>query len=161
MLRRAWGQALLLLLLGGASGACGFAALGLALYATGQPQAAATLFGAFGFAVGALCGLVTPLRHRLPAQRHADLPGDALAGMVRATLAQAAAERDARPGSAADRRPAGVATAALALAAAPGPADHPGPLGVPAAAPASTATAAMAPAATGNRRQFASSAFGA
>ena len=129
-----------MLLLGGASGACGFAALGLALYATAQPLAAATVFGAFGFAVGALCVLLTPLQQRLPAQRHADLPGDALAGMVRATLAQAAAELCNRSGSAADRRPA---EAPLALAGSP--VTAPAPVPVP----------------SGTGRQFASSAFGA
>ena len=141
MVRRVRAQALMLLL-GGASGACGFAALGLALYATGQPLAAATVFGAFGFAVGALCVLLTPLQQRLPAQRQADLPGDALAGMVRATLAQAAAELGNRSGSAADRRPA---EAPLALAGSPATAPAPVPVPVP----------------SGTGRQFASSAFGA
>ena len=156
MVRRGWGQALMVLL-GGASGACGFAALGLALYATGQPLAAATVFGAFGFAVGALCVLLTPLQQRLPGQRHADLPGEALAGMVRATLAQAAAERGNRSGSAADRRPAEAAAATLALAGLPAPAERTGPPGTP----ATSAASAPAPAPAANGRQFASSAFGA
>ena len=143
MVRRVRGQALMVLL-GGASGACGFAALGLALYATGQPLAAATMFGAFGFAVGALCVLLTPLQQRLPAQRHADLPGSALAGMVRATLAEAAAGRGNRSGSAADRRPAEAAAALT---------------GSPASASASGLLPARARARTGP--QFASSAFGA
>lgn len=146
VLRRALGP-VLLVLLGGASGACGFAALGLALYAAAQPLAAASLFAAFGFAVGLLCALLTPLRQQLPAQRQAELSGDALASMVRATLAQASAERGARSGSAADRRPADVAAAALALAAVP--------------AAVAVAAPAPAPAAASARRQFASSAFGA
>ncbi len=158
MLRRVLASALSVLL-GGVSGACGFAALGLSLYAATQPLAAAALFGAFGFAVGALCVLLTPLRQRLPAQRQADLPADALASMVRATLAQAAAERSARPGSAADRRPAELAAAALALAASRGAADSAGPVGVPATAPTPTPLPASVPA--DKRRQFASSAFGA
>lgn len=135
MVRRVPGQAQMVLL-GGTSGACGFAAVGLALYATGQSLAAAAVFGAFGFAVGALCVLLTPLQQRVPSWRHADLSGDALAGMVRATLAQAAAELGNRAGSAADRRPA---EAPLALAGSPAP----------------------APAPAGGQRQFASSAFGA
>ena len=135
MLRPVRGQAQMVLL-GGASGACGFAAVGLALYATGQSMAAAVVFGAFGFAVGALCVLLTPLQQRVPARRHADLPSDALAGMVRATLAEAAVDCGNRSGSAADRRPA---EAPLALAGSPAP----------------------APAPAGGGRQFASSAFGA
>jgi len=158
VVRRLLGPAVSVLL-GGASGACGFAALGLALYANRQPLAAATLFGAFGFAVGALCVLLTPLRQRLPAQRPADLQGEALASMVRATLALAAAERGARSGSPADRRPAEVAAAALALAASPGAADRAGQAGM--AATAATPTPLAAPAPADRARAFAGSASGA
>ena len=163
MLRRVLGSALSVLL-GGASGACGFAALGLSLYAATQPRAAAALFGAFGFAVGALCVLLTPLRQQRPVQRHADLPADALARMVRATLAQAVTERGARTGSAADRRPAELAVAALALAASPGSAGHAGPVAAPtpntAPTPLPALTPLPAPAPADKGRQFASSAFG-
>ena len=112
MLRR-----VLAVLMGGASGACGFAALGVALYAPVQAQSAAQLFAGFGFASGALCALLPSLRRRLATHRHAELPGTALAGMVRATLASAAAEQPARSGTAAQRRPAEAAAAALAAAA--------------------------------------------
>ena len=112
MLRR-----VLAVLMGGASGACGFAALGVALYASMQAQTAALLFAGFGFASGALCALLPSLRRRLATHRHAELPGPALAGMVRATLAGAAAEQPARSGSTAQRRPAEAAAAALAAAA--------------------------------------------
>ena len=132
MLRRA-----LVVLIGGASGACGFAALGLALYSQGPSQAAALLFGCFGFASGALCALLPSLRRRLPSHRHAELPGPALVGMVRATLASAAAERPARSSTAANRRPAGAAAAAAE----------------PIAAPAAIAAV--------DARRFASSSFGA
>lgn len=146
MLRR-----MLAVWMGGASGACGFAALGVALYAPLQTQAAAMLFGGFGFAMGALCALLPSLRRRLPAHRHAELPGPALAGLVRATLATsaAAAEQPARSGTAADRRPAEVAAAALAAAATAASTTTP-----------VKATPLAASAAAGNRR-FASSSFGA
>ena len=145
MLRR-----MLAVWMGGASGACGFAALGVALYAPLQTQAAAMLFGGFGFAMGALCALLPSLRRRLPAHRHAELPGPALAGLVRATLAtSAAAEQPARSGTAADRRPAEVAAAALAAAATAASTTTP-----------VKATPLAASAAAGNRR-FASSSFGA
>ena len=144
MLRR-----VLSVLIGGASGACGFAALGVALYAPEQTQAAALLFGGFGFAPGALCALLPSLRRRLPSHRHAELPGPALAGMVRATLASAAAEQPARSGTAASRRIAEASVAALASAAV-----TPSP---------NTAVRATAPAAVAavDARRFASSSFGA
>ena len=147
MLRR-----VLAVLMGGASGACGFAALGVALYAPVQTQAAALLFGGFGFASGALCALLPSLRRRLPTHRHAELPGTALADLVRATLAtSAAAEQPARSGTAANRRPAEAAAAALAAAAAT--AASPNTAG-------NKVTATTAVAAVDNRR-FASSSFGA
>ena len=145
MLRR-----VLSVLISGASGACGFAALGVALYAQGPSQAAALLFGGFGFASGALCALLPSLRRRLPSHRHAELPGPALVGMVRATLASAAAaERPARSGTAANRRPAKAAATTLAAAAA--------------TASANTAAGAAAPAVivAVDARRFASSSFGA
>jgi hypothetical protein len=164
MLRR-MSQPALSVLLGGGSGACGFAALGLALYASGPALAGATVFGVFGFAVGALCTVLTPLRQGLPVQRQADLPADALASMVRATLAQATAERGARTGSAADRQPAELAAATLALAGLPGPAGRAAPAAATATSvsvPAPAAAApAPAPALSRPGRQFASSAFGA
>lgn len=139
----------LAVLLGGASGACGFAALGVALYAPTQAQVAAELFAGFGFASGALCALLTPFRRRLAAQRHAELPGPALAGMVRATLASAAAEQPARSSTAAQRRPAEAAAAALAAAAVTSSPD---------AALKPAAPAAIEPV---DARRFASSSFGA
>lgn len=118
-----------------ASAACGFAAVGLALYAQGPSAgSAALLFGAFGAVAGLLCAALHAVVDGLPAQRGQALSGPALAGLVRATLASAAAERQARPGSAADRRPAPAAPPAPVVAAR---ADAPEP------------------------RHFASSAFGA
>ena len=118
MLRRA-----LSVLVGGLSCACGFAALGVALYAQGSATAAAAaLFGASGFGVGVLCAALTPWRDPPPAQRTVALSRDALASLLRATLASAASERAARPGSAADRRPAATAAEALARAATLSPA---------------------------------------
>ena len=134
----------LAVLMGGASGACGFAALGVALYAPTQAQAAAELFAGFGFASGALCALLTPFRRRLAAHRHAEL-----AGMVRATLASAAAEQPARSGTAAQRRPTEAAAAALAAAAVTTSPD---------AVLKPTAPAAIEPV---DARRFASSSFGA
>jgi hypothetical protein len=92
-------------LLGGGSGACGFAALGLALYARSPSAAAAALlFGSIGFVCGVVCnGLQAVLSAR---PEPAPLPPQALAGMLRATLAAAAGDRAPRAGSAAARRPA-------------------------------------------------------
>ncbi len=93
--------------MGGASSACALAAVGWTLYA-GHPQATwvAQCFAAWGFLAGLACGGLHLHFHGRPAPAPAPLPPEALAGLVRATLARAAAERDARPGSAADRRPA-------------------------------------------------------
>lgn len=105
---------LLMLLLGAASTACALAALGWSLYAR-HPQAVwvAQCFAAWGFLAGLACGALQWRAQGQPAQVPAALPPDALAEMVRATLAKAAAERQARPGSAADRRaPAAVAAPA-------------------------------------------------
>lgn len=112
MLRR-----VLSVLMGGASGACGFAALGVALYAQGPSRLAALLFGGFGFVCGAWCALLPSLRRRLPSQRHAELPDAARAGLVQAALASAAAGQPERSDTAIDRRPAEVTAAALAAAA--------------------------------------------
>ncbi len=111
------------LLLGGASGACGLAAAGVALYAGGPAQAsAAALFAGVGFVAGLLCGGLHAVFEGVPAQPAAALPAQALAGLVRATLATEIAERAPRSGSAADRHstptPTQLASAALAGAAA-------------------------------------------
>lgn len=132
------------MVMGGASAGCGMAAVGLALYAQGPSAvAAAQLFGAVGFVVGLVCSGLHLAQHGQPAPGPAALPAEALAGLVRATLATTAAERAPRAGSAADRRPA----PAQAPRAAPATAS-------PAAPAPSTATATAAP-------RFASSAFGA
>jgi hypothetical protein len=110
------------LLLGGASAACGLAALGLALYAGSPAQASATtLFAGFGFVAGLLCGALHAVFEGLPVLPAAAMPAEALASLVRATLATAVAERAPRSGSAADRRPspaewAGATAAATATA---------------------------------------------
>ena len=162
------------LLLGGASSACGFAAVAVALYAGSPAQAsAATLFAGFGFVAGLLCGALHAVVDGLPAQPAAAMPPEALASLVRATLASAVAERAPRTGSAADRRPtpAQLATAALAEAAATSLAEAPGAAlrqpsvaapAVPAAsaAPATPATPA-APTQPVEARRFAPSEFGA
>ena len=161
------------LLLGGASAACGFAAVGVALYAGTPAQAsAAGLFAGFGFVAGLLCGGLHAVLDGLPVQPEAPMPPEALASLVRATLATATAERAPRAGSAADRRPspAELASAALAGAAATSMAaaavdpagsttmNTPTPVPRP-AAPAPTGPA-HAPAQFAQRR-FASSEFGA
>ena len=114
------------LLLGGASSACGFAAVAVALYA-GQPAqaAAAALFASVGLVAGLLCGGLHAVFDGLPVQPVAAMRPEALASLVRATLASAVAERAPRSGSAADRQPtpAQWAAAALADAAATSPAD--------------------------------------
>ncbi|MES2714403.1 MAG: hypothetical protein V4795_01475 [Pseudomonadota bacterium] len=113
---------LLALLMGGASAACGLAAVGWTLYAH-SPHVVwvAQCFAAWGFAAGLACGVLHLHVHGQPAQAPASLPPDELAGLVRAALASAAAERQARHGSAADRRPP-VHTAAV-----PAPALQPAP----------------------------------
>jgi len=102
MLRLAWALAL-----GAASTACGMAAVGVALYAHGpMAWAAAQWFGAIGAVAGLVCGGLHHWLAGAAVPHAAPLPPQALAGLVRATLASAAAERQARPGSAADRQPA-------------------------------------------------------
>ena len=159
------------LLLGGASSACGFAAVAVALYAGSPAQAsAATLFAGFGFVAGLLCGALHAVVDGLPAQPAAAMPPEALASLVRATLASAVAERAPRTGSAADRRPtpAQLASAVLAeaavtsLAEAPAAAPRPLSAAVPAALAALAApAAAVAMPPPGQARRFAPSEFGA
>ena len=114
MLKLVW-----MLVLGGASAACGFAAVGATLYAHSPAVAwAAQCFAAFGFITGLACGGLHLHFHGRPAQAPAALAPDELAGLVRAALASAAAERQARSGSAGDRRPTGDAPAASPATAA-------------------------------------------
>lgn len=145
---------LVVLLFSGCSLACGFAGLGLALYAHGPALAAATLFGMVGFVSGLGCAVLQTAFVGRPAPQTAALPADELAALVRATLASVAqerADRTSRPGSAADRRPAAV------------------PIPVPASVPTTTAEPAAAVASANRPPQrvpaeqarFASSAFGA
>ena len=128
------------LLLGAASSACGLAAIGLVLYGhSASALAAAQLFAGIGFVAGLFGG---GLHQRMNQRQHqrlhsAAMSPEALAGLVRATVAGMTASRSiaARPAFA----PAAVSP-------------------VPAAAAAATnttnAATAVAP------RQFASSAFG-
>lgn len=109
------------LLLGGASSACGFAAVAVALYAGSPAQVSAVaLLAGFGFVTGLACGGLHAVIDGLPAQPAAAMPPAAVASLVRATLASAVAERASRAGSAADRRPtpAQGSDAAVAEAAA-------------------------------------------
>lgn len=160
---------LVVLLFSGISLACGFAGLGLALYAHGPALAAATLFGALGFVTGLGCAVLQTAFVGRPAPQPAALPAAALAALVRATLASAAlerADRVIRPGSAADRRPA-VDTAAVVAAAAavqtptPVAAATPPPSHIP--APVAVAVAAHRPPqrVPAEQPRFVSSAFGA
>lgn len=122
-----------MLVLGGASTACAFAAVGATLYAHSPAVAwVAQCFAAFGFAAGLACGGLQLHFHGRPAHAPAALAPDELAGLVRAAVASAAAMRAARPGSAADRHPAGdiptatptatpAATSAIATTAQPAP----------------------------------------
>ncbi len=105
------------LMLGGASSACGFAAVAVALYGGGPAQASAVaLFAGFGFVTGLACGGLHAVIDGPPAQPAAAMPPKALASLVRATLARAVAERAPRAGSAADRQPTPAQEAAAALA---------------------------------------------
>ena len=124
MLKLVW-----VLVLGGASTACAFAAVGATLYAHSPAVAwVAQCFAAFGFAAGLACGGLQLHVHGRPAHAPAALAPDELAGLVRAAVASAAAMRPARPGSAADRHPVGdihtatpAATQATATTALPAP----------------------------------------
>lgn len=161
---------LVVLVVSGASLACGFAGLGLALYAHGPALAAATLFGLVGFVSGLGCAVLQTAFVGRPAPQPAALPADELAALVRATLASVAqerADRSTRPGSAADRRPAAVQTSATASATATATASATAAATATATAPD---TAAVVVAVGANRSpqrapaeqaRFASSAFGA
>ncbi len=159
------------LLLGGASSACGFAAVAVALYAHQPAQAsAAALFASVGFVAGLLCGGLHAVFDGLPVRPATAMSPEALASLVRATLASAVAERAGRPGSAADRRPtpAQLASTALADAAATSLADAAAAAArfsaaagsAAAVAPSAPAVPAQSPRPVGPRR-FASSEFGA
>lgn len=144
------------LLLGGASGACALAALGLALYAGHpDPWAPASLFAAIGFAAGLVCNCLHLVFGGLPVQPPPAMSQQALAGMVRATLASASAERQPRSGTAADRRPTPAELASTVLAEA---AAKPAPLPAPQPGAAPAPAEARPPSAEAPR--FASSSFG-
>ena len=146
----------------GASLACGMAGVGLALYGNGpNAWAAAQLFGAMGLVAGLACGCLHAVLagQPVPVPEPERLSPEALAQLVRSTLASAKAERQARPGSAADRRPSEVAAAAMAAAANPAPAAEPVPALASGAAVAEAPVGAPA-AGSPPGRQFASSAFG-
>jgi len=131
----------------GASLACGMAGVGLALYGNGlNAWAAAQLFGAIGLVAGLACGCLHAVLAGKPVAEPERLSQEALAQLVRTTLAAAKADRQARPGSAADRRPTGPRDDTALVPAAPKT------VVTPAAAPAT---------ADASGRQFASSAFGA
>lgn len=162
------------LLLGGASGACGFAAVGFALYGSGPLQGqAAVLFAGFGFIAGLSCGGLHAVLEGLPAQPEAPMAPEALAGLVRAALATAIAEQASGTGSAAARRPSPAEMTSTALAGAAATsmtaaaADLPTAAAVPAPLPASTAPAVPVdpvttyPVQRVDQRRFASSEFGA
>ena len=131
------------LLMGGASGACGFAALGTALYAGSPVQGAAVLlFAGTGFGAGLLCGGLHVVFDGLPARAAPALLHEPVAAHGHATPAQlaataltGAAARSLQPGPSATRIAAGEA---------------------PASAPV-----ARPPAAPATPRRFASSRFGA
>nr|MDH4389841.1 hypothetical protein [Aquabacterium sp.] len=95
---------LLALAMGGASSACALAAVGWALYAASPALPwVVQVFAAWGFLAGLGCGALHLYFQGRPAPAPAALSSEALGHLVRATLASAAAERQARPGSAADR----------------------------------------------------------
>lgn len=119
-------RTLLALLLGGASAACGLAAVGGVLYA-GHPQLhwALQCFAAWGFAAGLVCGGLHLRAHGQPMHASLALSTAELRSLVRAAEASAKAERQARgarAGSAADRR--GLPDGTLA-APKPAPARQP------------------------------------
>ncbi|MBC7726922.1 MAG: hypothetical protein H7242_04795 [Microbacteriaceae bacterium] len=145
------------LLLGGTSGACGLAAVGVALYAGGPAQdSAAALFAGFGFVAGLLCGGLHAVFEGVPAQPAAQMLPQALAGLVRATLATAIAERAPRSGSAADRHPTPAQLASTALAGAAATS-----MAAPSTTPVVAAVAGATPPQPIDPRRFASSEFGA
>jgi len=132
------------LLLGAASSACGLAAIGLVLYGHGSSAlAAAQLFAGTGFVAGLFGGGLHQWMNQRQRQylHSAAMSPEALAGLVRATVAGMTASRTiaARPASA----PAAVSPIPAASAAS-----------AAAAAAATNAATAVSP------RQFASSAYG-
>jgi hypothetical protein len=113
---------LLALAMGGASSACALAAVGWALYAQSPALVwVVQVFAAYGFAAGLACGALQLHFQGRPAAAPAALPADALAALVRAAMASAAAERQARPGSAADRRQATAMPATAEVPVTPQP----------------------------------------
>jgi hypothetical protein len=138
--------------MGGASLACGFAGVGFALYAqTSNALPAAWLFAGFGLVAGLVCGGLHLVFDGIQVHERAALPAEALAAMVRAAVASAVAERAARPGSAADRRPTPAVPAA-----APEPA-----LSAAAVEPMTAASASPSKPVVAARPEFASSALDA
>ena len=131
------------LLLGGASCACGLAAVGLMLYGHGPwALSAGQLFAGVGFAVGLLGGALHQWLNQRQHLQPAALPPEALAGLVRATVVSLSASRSAAGRTA----PAGAA---------------PAPRLEPALGQAITAGArAMASAGPSLPHQFANSALG-
>lgn len=110
----------LTLLLGGISSACGLAALGLLLYGQGPfGLAAAQLFAAVGFVTGLFCGGLHQLMDRRQRLHSAVLPPEALAGLVRATVAGMAAGRAS--GNRSSSRPNTRAAAAVPVSTAAEP----------------------------------------
>lgn len=107
---------LLALAMGGASTACALAAVGGVLYAR-HPAVdwVVQVFAAWGLLAGLVCGALHVFFQGQPAPAPAALSSKALNVLVRDTLALAAAEREARPGSAADRRPAAAASAPITI----------------------------------------------
>jgi hypothetical protein len=123
------------LLVSGASTACGFAAVGVALYPhPAQMAGAAALFAGFGFVTGALRMALPMAFDHLPAQaRLAAGQSDGaalspLAAMAQATLTAMQAPRAARPAATAPAVVAGVAAATSPLADTAAPAAAPQPL---------------------------------
>lgn len=162
------------LFVSGASMACGFAAVGLALYAhSPSVNAAAALFGSYGFVVGLLCGGLHLVLDGLAVRAQSPLTSEEMAGLVRATLAHAVTERKTRAGSAVDRKTVAVPTAAAVTpqpAAAPVHAPAPVAVARPrvpappqpiAVAVAVTAPRQALPIPAPGARRYADSAFGA
>ncbi len=144
--------------LGGASAACAYAAVGVALYAQGPSLVAAWLFAAVGMVAGLICAGLQIVFGDVPAAQQPRLSSEALTVLVRSTLANAAANRPARSGSAADRQPALVAPPAapdLVTVRVSLPAVRPAPVVAKPAVPAASTWATQA----ADARQFASSAF--
>ena len=138
---------LLALAMGGASGACALAAVGWALYGQSPGLVSAVqIFAACGFLAGLACGGLHLHFQGRPAAAPAALSSQALADLVRATLANAATQRQSQPGSVADRRPDAPPTiAATTTAPAPLPtARAPAPAASPSVEPVSAVAQAEA-----------------